>query len=530
MSRVSTNNIGLRYVIESSLGVAPTTGWRSLEPNDITDFGAEITTVERRPISPNRSERKGTVTNLESSVGFEADLTLDAFTDFAEAFVFAQFANDEFDLKSSAAPPPAVATGDSFTIDAASAQLADKMVYDAAGAITLVKAIGYANAANNGLFPLAADVASTDTAVQVTGSLVDETPPDNASLQVAGVRCAIGDLALTVSGSTATIVSAADITDWSTLGLFVGQFIHVGSKDPSTGGVQNAFDDGAAGDVFGYARITNINGATLTLDKLDVNLDTTDAANATVVDIMFGRFLRNVSVGSTAADGEYLERTFTFEGEYPDLEGVGSAGYEYPEGNYANEWALNLPLTEKATANWGFIGTDTPEITDTRKTGPADAVDPLRTTAINTSSDLAVIATDVVSSQSDVCFQSLTVTLNNNASPQNCLGTLGAAFVNVGLFQVTFEGDMLFTRKEIVNAIRNNQTVTFHTIMKNDDGAIAVDLPAVTLGGGGRSYPVDEAVQVSITGRSFSDPTGVIPNVAIGVSLFAEVPSVRPST
>lgn len=528
MSRVNTNNFGLRYVIESSLGVAPTSGWRSLEPNDITTFGADISTRERRPISSQRSERKGSVVNLESAVGFEHDLTLDSFVDFAEGFVFAQFANDEFDLRESSAPPSVDATPTGYTIDAASAQLAGKMQWVTGEIATLVYGLGYAVAANNGLKAITADVGSTDTEVQVSGLAEETSPPANASLQVAGVRIESGDVTLTISGSTATLVSAAFISDWSTLGLFVGQFIHIGSAD-ANGNVQNAFDDAGTDDNFGYARITSIDGATLNLDKLDVNLTANDT-NTGQLDIMFGRFLKNVDVGASAADGEYLERTYQFEGEYPDLEGVGSDGYEYPEGNYANELGLNLALNDLATANYGFIGTTTDAVTSTRKTGPSTATSPLRTTAVNTSSDIAVLTTDVVSSISDVCFTDLTINLNNNVSPQNCLGTLGASFVNVGLFQVTFEGEMLFTRKEIPNAVRNNTTVTFHTIVKNDNGAIALDLPAVTLSSANKSFPLDEAIRITINGRAFADPTGTIPNASIGISLFPFVPTVRPTS
>jgi hypothetical protein len=534
MPRVNVNNFGLRYAIESSLGVAPTSGWRSLEPNDVTDFGPELTSVERRPIDPRRSRRKGTVTNLESSVGFEADLTMDSFVDFAEGFVFARFANREFDLRDGGAAPEAVASNDTFVVDTVSTLLGGKLVYNASGAISLVYAKGYSNAANNGLFALSADVAPTDTAVGVTANLVDEAPTatSSASLQVAGVRVTDADLTLTVSGSTATLVSAADITNWATLGLFPGQYIHIGSPD-ANGEVQNALGTsaGAADDTFGYARIVSISGATLNLDKLDVNLGgTADNNGDGVCDILFGRFLRNVSTDANTSDNEFIERTFQFEGSYPNLGSGGATEYEYPEGNYCNEWALNLPLTDKATANWGFIGTNTDPITASRKTGPSDAIPPLRNTAVNTSQDIASISTDVVSSQSDVCFQSLTITLNNNVSPANCLGTLGAAFVNVGLFEVSLEGEMIFTRKEIVNAIRNNTTVTFNTILKNDDGAIAIDIPSLTFGGGARSFPIDETVTVAITGSAFNDPSGTIPDVSIGISLFPVVPTVRPTT
>lgn len=527
MARSGTNNFGLRYAIESTLGTKPTTGWRTLEPNNPTAFGAVITSVERRPISPDRGRKKGTVVNLESSVEFDGDLTMDAFNDFAEGFVFAEYANKEFDLKSTGGVvPPPVASSTTWTVQTVSTLLGGKLQFVAAGPWPLVFGKGYTNAANNGLHQLTVDPANPDTTLTTDSTLVIETPPTKASLQVAGVRSAIGDLALTISGSTATIVSAADISDWSTLGLFAGQYIHVGS-DAGAGVRQNHFDDGSGGDVYGYARITSISGATMNLDKLDTKLSTTDVSNATLVDIMFGRFLRNVPTTAASSDNEFLERSYSFEGAYKDLEGAGTDAYEYAVGNFANELVLNLPLVDKATATWGFIGTTTEDITATRTTGPSTAVSPLRTAAINTSSDLASITTDVVSSASDVCFKSLTVTLRNNVSPENCLGTLGAVFINSGLFEVNLEGQMLFTRKEITNAIKNNTTVTFASIMKNEDGAIAIDVPSLTFGDGSKEYPVDASILVNVTGTAFNDPTGTIPDVSIGVSLFPSVPTDR---
>lgn len=530
MARVLTNNFGLRYVIETSLGVAPTSGWRSLEPNNVSSFGAVITTVSRRPISKNRGRRKGVVVNLESGIEFDGDTTMDSFTDFAEGFVFAEFANKEFDLKSSSGtlPPPAVDGGggnDSYTIDAASTLLGGKMVYAASAARSLIYGKGYTNSENNGLKEIAADVAPTDTSVEVaTATLVAETPPTNASLQVAGVRIGDSDLTLTVSGSTATLVSAADVADWSVLGLFVGQYIHIGSNDGS-GNVQNALNASASDDTYGYARITAISTSTLSLDKLDSNLAATaDNTGEGDCDIMFGRFLRNVEVTSDSDDNEYLERSYSFEGLYPDLGGVGTDEYEYARGNFANELALNLPLTDKSTITWGFVGTTTEDITDSRDTGPSTAVDPLRIDAFGTASDIASLTTDVISSASDVCFKSTTITIRNNMSPENCLANLGASYVNSGLFEVNLEGQMLFTNKSITNAIKNNTTVTFAAILRNDDGAIAIDIPALTFGGGGREFPVDQSVLVNITGEAFNDPDGTIPDVSLGVSLFANVP------
>ncbi len=527
MARSGTNNFGLRFAIEATLGIKPTTGWELLEPNNPSAFGAVITTVERRPISPDRGRKKGTVVNLESNVEYEGDLTMDAFDDFAEGFVFAEYANKEFVFKSSSGTlPPPVASSTTWTIDSLSTLMGTKLIDPVVGSSPLVYGRGYTNAANNGLHVLSTDAAATDVILTTTSTLVIETPSTNASLQVAGIRMAIGDLALTVSGSTATIVSAADIADWSTIGIFVGQYLHIGSDD-GTGARQNMFDNGSGGDVYGYVRVTSISGATLNLDKIDVKLTTTDASNATLVDIMFGRFARNVPTTASSDDNEFLERSYSFEGSYKDLGGVGTDSFEYAVGNFANELILNMPLIDKSTATWNFIGTTTEDITDSRSTGPSTAISPLRTEAINTSSGMPVITTDVVSAVSDVCFKSLTLSLKNNVSPENCLGTLGAVFINSGLFEVNLEGQMLFTSKEITNAIKNNTTVTFSSILVNSDGAIATDIPSMTFGDGSREFPVDASILVNITGLAFNDPTGTIPDVSVGISLFPTVPTDR---
>lgn len=522
MARVLTNNVSLRYVVETSLGVAPASGWRLTEPNGLSTFGEELTTVARRPISNVRGRRKGTVTDAVSNVEFEADLTMASFDDFIEGFMFSEYTSVESDLtdaKASGAALDAAASG--YTLSGAvsglvnGTEMAAKMVFAVSGAQSLVFASGYALPANNGLKVLTADVTSASTEIEVAGLSV-ETAPANAKVEVAGVRT--DDLTLTVSGDTATLVSAGDIADWAALGLQVGQYVHIGS-DNGSGAVANAF---SSNSVYGYARVSSISGSTLNLDKCDAKMTGTHSPET--VDVMFGKFLRNVAIEADSNDNRYLERSYQFEAVYPDLGGVGSDEYEYAKGNTANEITLNLPLSDKATATWNFLGTSTDDITGTRKTGPSAATSPTKTTAVSTSSDIASISTDVISSASDVCFKDLTLTINNNATPEKCLGSRAADFVNVGLFEVSIEGQMLFTNKSIVDAVKNNTTVTFATIFKNDNGAVAVDIPSLTFGGGSREFPVDASVLVSVDGQTFTDPTL---GYDIGVSTFPSVPTIR---
>ena len=112
-------------------------------------------------------------------------------------------------------------------------------------------------------------------------------------------------------------------------------------------------------------------------------------------------------------------------------------------------------------------------------------------------------------------FKSLSLTLNNNANAQKCLGQLGAAFVTFGNFEVDLEMQLLFSNPRVINAIRDNETLTMDFVVKNDDGVIAIDLPSMTLGGGDREFPVNESVLINATAQAFGDPTL---GTSIGVS------------
>jgi hypothetical protein len=519
MARVLTNNTQLNFAIETSLGVAPTSGWKQLEPNSIDTFGAEITTVAREPITKDRQRRKGVTVDLDSTVEIEHDLTIDAFTDFVEGFMFASGVNTDMTM-----PSTAVTGTNSFTVAAQSAAQGAKWQWVTLNKGSLVYARGFTNAANNGLHVLAADVASTDTSITVGSTLVNETAPANARVELAGMRmlAGAGDLTwdwTTGSPHTAVLTSAAD-QDFTTLGLTVGQFMHIGSPDGS-GGVTNAFENSVANDMYGYCRITAITALTITFDKMDTALRADDAvAPTTAVDLLFGDFIRNVDVD----DSDYLEQSYVFEAVWDNLQNPTGTGdeYEYALGNYANEMAFELPLAEKAIMTFGFIGTDTDVPTTVRKTGPSTALEPVGTGAFGTAGDIARLSlTEIDETGLSTDFKSLTMTFNNNVSPEKVLGTLGASYMNTGIFNVDIEAQLLFTDSDVTTAIRNNTTVGISFGVDNDDGGIMVDVPSMILTDGARELPVNESVLINTTAQAFKDTTL---GYSIGISTFPFVP------
>lgn len=505
MTRVSTNNVGFQYAVETTPGVLPgSPTWFVTEPNDITAAGAKLTRVARQPISKLRQARKGAIVNLESSVEYECDVTMSAVYDVVEGFVFAESVNVDLAFRAA----PVLTTG--YTIPAATADQAAKIQFSGTVA-TLIYARGYSTAANNGLKVLTADTAAAGVLLAAGGQglVVEASPPTNARVEVAGIRPAAADLSIVVTGTTAVLTSAASI-NFTTIGVKVGQFVHVG-------GLLAANQFSAA---VGFARITAITATTLTLDKL-LGTFATDTGAGETVDLLFGQFIRNVATDADAYDTRYLERTVQYELFYPDLLTGPADGFKYPEGNYFNTLGINLPLNNKATMSVGLLGLNTPAITGTRKTNASAGVLPVMTAAFGTASDIARLTTRIGATTPTVCFQSLTLNLNNNASRENCLGTLGATYVNVGIFGVQLQGQVVFTSEDIPNAVRNNTTVSLDFVLHNQDGTIVLDLPSMELDGGDEEFPLNQSVKVNFTGNAFADATL---NTSIGISLFPVTP------
>jgi len=509
MSRVSTNEISLAYTIESSLATLPgSPTWYLAEPNEIGKFGAEIKTVARAPISKNRQRRKGAVVDLDSGVEFATDLTISEFVNFAEGFWFASAVNSEMII-----PVTNVdGTDNEYDVAALSSTQAGKLQWESGGLATLVYARGFSNAANNGLKVLDHDPATSGTAVGVTDTgLVDETPPSNAVIELCGVRGKTGDLAITVSGGIATLTNGNNAVtsglDFSTLGLTVGQYIHVGGLTGS-----NQFSAGV-----GYGRITALSATSMTLDRLSGTL-ATDNGSGDTVDLLFGRFIRNVATDHA----NYINRSFQFEMALPDLDSVGTDEYMYAKGNYCDEMTINLPLVNKATIDYSFIGTDTENPTTSRKTNASSALNPTMTEAVGTSSDIArlrIMNVDETGLMTD--FKSVEITLKNNVSADKIIGTLGAVYMNTGLFEVDISATALFTEGAVVDAMRENTTVAMDWAVDNSDGRMWFDIPSMTIGGGNLNFPINEAVQMEVSALAFQDATL---GTSLSVSVFPVVP------
>ncbi len=476
MGRTLTNNFGLQYAKEETIGVLPASPvWKLTEPNSPNTFGATTTTVARSPISKNRQRKKGTITDLDSAVEFDCDLTMDSMIDFIESYCFSVF-------QGALVTAQTAVTTSAFTVPTMSSAILEN---------SLIVTRGAFNTVNNGLFVV--DAAGTVTSVPVVGGgLTAETiaATRNPTLEVAGFRFPSGDLEVNSDGNLIT-----STTDFTTLPFIVGQAIHVGGDD-----TDNRF---ALDENYSYARIVSITANLLVIDK-KLTTFSTDDGTGKLVDLLFGRFVKNVLVD----DADYAENSFTFEGGYKSL-GTGLVDeYEYARGNFCNNMSFEIPLTDKATITYAFVGTDTDVPTATRATNASLPLEPVQTTAFNTSSDIARLRiTEFDETGLTTDFKSISLSINNDVTPEKVLGILGAKYMNAGNLEVDLESQLLFSESNVVGAIRNNDTLTLDFALRNDNGAVFVDIPSLTLGGGTKEYPVNESITISTTANAFEDET-----------------------
>jgi hypothetical protein len=445
--------------------------WKYLEVNSVTSFGETIGTTAREPISGDRMRRKGSITSLDSSVGFEADLTFDLFSTFAEGLFFANWAYEQ----TSFTPTAVTTTG--YTVASGGDLAADTLVY----------ARNYANNTNNGLKRTTTSTVATE--IEVTDTLVAETsPPSSARVDIVGVQGASGDLSMDSDGNLNSTPTTG--LDFTTLNIEVGQWIYVGGSDTDT-----YFATAGVGE----ARVQSVTTNQIVFDKKPSGF-TTDAGTGKTIQLFIGSFIKNVEY----ADADFATTTYTFEAVYEGL----TNKYQYPNGNYFNELTIDMNMEDKATCSLNFVGLDTPVPTSSRESGTWSY--PVDTTMLNTTSDFAALemktsdGTSIVDT-GEALFQDLSVTISNNITPKKGLGTLGAVMVALGNFNVDISATMYFDSSQPLVSIRDNDTVSLNWTLQNEDGGIHFDIPSMTLGDGTKSFPTNDTINLSISGTAFKD-------------------------
>lgn len=493
MSQVLNEATNLSVAPETTLGVQATANFVNLQPNSYGDVGSSVKKTGRMPISKNRQVQKPIVTDLDSKVPFQVDLTKDVIDQFLSG-MFMSAVKHSGGTGLSLFRPTAV-TGTAYTVASGGALTTTDLIY----------ARGFSIAGNNGLKPVAA--AATGTALNAAG-LTAETNPPNATVDVVGFQGASADLTLDVNGNlTSTVL------DFTTKGLNVGQWIKIG--DPLAGAAF-AFANAA---YVGFARIKAIAAHLITLERRQWTVGAADTGVGKTIRVFYSRWARNVAYNHVDA----LKPSFTFEITYPDLSAPGTPEYEHPLGNLIDSATLNFPLTDKATVDFNFIGTDTPDPSTVQATGASTALEPLTQLAVNTSTDLMyLIMQNVDETGLTTDFKDLKITFKNNVAPEKVLAKLGAARMNIGRFETAVEMDALFTSDQLVKGVRDNRQCSLTVGARNSDFGFLVDVMAVSLDDENREFPTNASVRIKSKASGFQDPTL---GYTAGMSVFGYLPA-----
>ena len=81
----------------------------------------------------------------------------------------------------------------------------------------------------------------------------------------------------------------------------------------------------------------------------------------------------------------------------------------------------------------------------------------------------------------------LSLTVNNNVTPNKAVAVLGAFDVSAGNFVVNGSMTAYFSNVTAVQAVRNNSDVTLDYVMAKDNYGVAFDIPLLALGDGPRA-------------------------------------------
>lgn len=479
VSKIDSNVTGLRYAEETSIETLPGSPvWYPLEPNSYSDFGSELSMVARNPLNPSRQRRKGVITDLDASGGFNQDLTPNNLTRLLQGFFFAS-------IREKATTAPLNGTAVALTTIAA----ADDDYTAASGLPTsivandLVLASGFGVAANNGL--KLANATSTGTAISVTDGLANETsPPAAAKVELVGHQFASGDLSVALNGGNPRITSAA--VTMTSLPLAVGEWIYVGGDSSNL-----RFDNNQ-----GFGRISAIAATYIELDKTQFT-PTTEAGTSKTVQIFYGNVIKNESDPTLIVRRSYnLERTL-------GNDGVGIQS-EYLIGAVPNELTINLQQADKVSLDLSFVAVDKETRTGTVgvKSGsrPSLSVED----CFNTTSDISRMNLAVVST-TDADISALfgfateaQITLKNNVVPNKALGTLGAFDCSAGTFEVGGSVTAYFSNVTAVQAVRDNSDVTIDVALVKNQRGVLFDLPLCQLGGGRLNVEQDKAIELPL--------------------------------
>jgi hypothetical protein len=478
VNKIDSNITGLAYAEEASLGVlGGSPVWNRMEPNSYDDFGGELITVSPNPINPSRQRKKGVITDLDASGGFNHNLSFWNAQDLLQGVFFAD--TRQKGRRVVTAVDTDLTNPDEYEVSSTTGFLVG----------SLIRGFGFTNALNNAFNTVTAIVSNVSVEV-ASGLLVTETPPAGAFIQVVGNRSAAGDVDVDASGDLPALTST--VLNFTTLGLVVGQWIFIGGDLTA-----NRFSTAANN---GFKRIRSIAANRLVLDK-SVQTMVTEANTTLLIDLYFGDVLRNESGSNIKRRSYTVERTLGA----PDDAALAQIQSEFLRGAVPNEFTISVPTANLVNFDMSFLAVSHEQRLGTQGPLQTAVVSQRRANTFNTSSDFSRIKMALVSDTEEAqtslfaFITEATITINNNLSANKAVGTLGAFDVTAGTFEVNGNITAYFGNVTAIQAVRSNANVTLDMAIVKENQGIVIDIPLIALGDGRLNVEQDQPITLPLS-------------------------------
>lgn len=511
---IDSNVSQLRYCEEDSFGVVSGDEvWYPLDPNSYGDFGPQIGTTARAPITSDRQNRKGVTTDLDASGSFNIDLTQSNLTRLIQGFFFADIAEKgtTVPLNSAAVVVSAVdGTNEDF-------ETAGTFFTTIVGHLVLAE--GFTNAANNGVHEVT--TGPTTTSIPVLSNLVTETPPATATLKLVGYE--FGDARVNVNatgGAFPRLERASGSVNWTTIGIQAGDWIWIGG-DLAANRFVNAANNG-------WARVRSIAADSMTIDKSQGTMVDETGTDLTVR-VYFGDRINNDPLGSEGS--VYNRRSYQLERTLGD-DGVDTQA-EYLEGAIPNEMTITISTADKITVDMAFVAKDASTVTGTVGVKGGTRPTLADTDAFNTTSHVPFMRMGLrsnIDSNPGSLFaylSELSLTIGNNVSPIKAVANLGAVEMTSGNFAVTGNATAFFNTVGAQAAVRNNSDVDICAGLVRNNAGFMLDVPLLSLGDGQLDVALNEPITLPLEVMGAKDTTY---SYSASFTVFHYLPDVAEST
>lgn len=396
--------------------------------------------------------------------------------------------------------PSFVNTGSNTPISALSTTTATVTSGGAAflvGMLALTK--GFPTAANNNILSRVSSSTGT-TIVFPASSFTAEggVIPTGATLQVVGFQGASADIVATVSGPGNGLTATA--LDFTTLGLNVGEWVHVG-------------DDGAATQFAtaannGWCRVSAVTAHLLSFDIVPSGWGADSGTGKTIM-VFDGDFMSN---GTTTS-------SFTFERQQQD---IAVPSYEYFTGQQVDGLSLAFKADSIVTGKVTVMGMSA-SATTTRAAGATDVAAPTFP-VLNTSSNVGELYENNVLVTGPSYMMETSIDIKNNLGQQVAVGNISPIGVRNGEFAVTGTLTAYFGDLTLLNQVFNNNDVSLMIRTGRTDGnreSYVFDVPSMRVSG---TSPVTAKSQDRMFTGTYAAKMHPTYNYMLGISRFNYLP------